>query len=42
MMFGDLPPHSSDTRFMFDWPAYCMICRPVAVEPVKAMQSTSM
>src|SRR5215472_4434898 len=41
-MLGDLPPHSSDTRFRFDWPAYCMTCLPVAVEPVKAMQSTSM
>src|SRR5215469_10577064 len=41
-MLGDLPPHSSDTRLRFDCPAYCMICLPVAVEPVKAMQSTSM
>src|SRR5215469_15201575 len=41
-MLGDLPPHSSDTRLRLDWPAYCRIARPVAVEPVKAMQSTSM
>ena len=42
MMFGDLPPHSSHTRFMFDWPEYCSISLPVRVEPVKPMQSTSM
>src|ERR1700754_605509 len=41
-MFGDLPPHSSETRFMLDWPAYCMMLRPVPVDPVNAMQSTSM
>ena len=41
-MLGDLPPHSSDTRLRLDWPAYCMMARPVAVEPVKATQSTSM
>ena len=40
-MFGDLPPHSSDTRLMFDCPAYCMNVLPIAVEPVKATQSTS-
>ncbi len=42
MMLGDFPPHSSHTRFMFDWPEYCSISLPVRVEPVKAMQSTSM
>ena len=41
-MFGDLPPHSSQTRFMFDWPAYSSMRLPVRVEPVKPMQSTSM
>src|SRR5215470_6061610 len=41
-MLGDLPPHSSDTRLRLDCPANCMMARPVAVEPVKAMQSTSM
>ncbi len=40
-MFGDFPPHSTETRFMFDCPAYCMTMRPVAVDPVKVMQSTS-
>jgi hypothetical protein len=42
MMFGDLPPHSSHTRFMFDCPEYCSISLPVRVEPVNPMQSTSM
>ncbi|MDT4848904.1 hypothetical protein FQZ97_830100 [compost metagenome] len=40
-MCGDLPPHSSQTRFRLDWPEYSMKRLPVAVEPVKAMQSTS-
>jgi hypothetical protein len=29
-MFGDLPPHSSQTRFMFDCAAYCIMSLPVA------------
>jgi hypothetical protein len=41
-MLGDLPPHSSDTRFMFERAAQAMMCLPVAVEPVKPMPSTSM
>src|SRR3954462_11001018 len=40
-MFGDLPPHSSDTFLRFDSAAACMTVLPVAVEPVNAMQSTS-
>src|SRR3546814_18886779 len=42
MMFGLLPPHSSDTRFMLDSPEYFRKYLPTSVEPVKAMQSTSM
>ena len=41
-MFGLLPPHSSDTRFRFDCAAYWATSLPVAVEPVKAIASTSM
>ena len=40
-MWGDLPPHSSQTRLRFDSPEYVMKRLPVAVEPVKATQSTS-
>ena len=40
--FGALPPHSSQTRFMLDLPAYSSMRLPVRVEPVKATQSTSM
>ena len=40
-MLGDLPPHSSDTFLRFDCAAYCITILPVAVEPVNAMQSTS-
>jgi hypothetical protein len=42
MMFGDFPPHSSHTRFMFDCAEYSSISLPVRVEPVNPMQSTSM
>ena len=35
-MFGDLPPSSVVEGMMF-WAAYCMISRPVAVSPVKAI-----
>jgi hypothetical protein len=41
-MFGDLPPHSSPTFLRFDCAASCMTVLPVAVDPVNAMQSTSM
>ena len=41
-MLGDLPPHSSDTFLRFDCAAAVMTALPVAVEPVNAMQSTSM
>src|SRR6187455_1701833 len=39
-MLGDLPPHSSDTFLRFDCAAYCITVLPVAVDPVKVMQST--
>ena len=38
---GDLPPHSSATCFMFDWPAYCRISLPTSVEPVNVIFATS-
>jgi hypothetical protein len=38
---GDLPPHSSATRFMFDCPAYCRISLPTSVEPVNVIFATS-
>ena len=38
---GDLPPHSSATCFMFDWPAYCRISLPTSVEPVNVILVTS-
>ena len=41
-MLGDLPPHSSETFLRFDCAASCITALPVAVEPVNAMQSTSM
>src|SRR4051812_29891221 len=41
-MLGDLPPHSSDTFLRFDCAACVITVLPVAVEPVKVMQSTSM
>src|SRR5437762_3281679 len=40
MMFGDLPPSSSVTRFSAR-PALAPISRPTSVEPVKASLSTS-
>src|SRR3546814_7132354 len=33
MMFGVLPPHSSDTRFMLDSPAYLRNSLPTSQEP---------
>ena len=39
---GDLPPHSSATRFMFDSPAYWSMSLPTSVEPVKLTLATSM
>jgi hypothetical protein len=41
-MLGDLPPHSSPTFLRLDCAASCITTLPVAVEPVNAMQSTSM
>ena len=41
-MCGDLPPHSSDTCFMFDLPAYSRKYLPTSVEPVNVTASTSM
>ena len=38
---GDLPPHSSATCFMFDWPAYCSMSLPTSVEPVNVILATS-
>src|SRR5688572_2646836 len=38
---GDLPPHSSSTGFPFERPASCMILRPVTVDPVNDIKSTS-
>ena len=38
---GLLPPVSSATRFMFDWPAYPSNSFPTAVEPVKDSLTTS-
>ena len=40
MMFGDLPPSSSDTRLRFPAEA-CRISLPTSVEPVKATLSMS-
>jgi len=40
MMFGDLPPSSSETFFMLPVAAWA-ISRPTWVEPVKAILSTS-
>ena len=41
-MLGDLPPHSSQTCFMFDSPEYFRKYLPTSVEPVNASTSTSM
>ncbi len=41
-MFAPLPPSSRYGRFMLDCAAAVMIARPVAVEPVNVMMSTSM
>ena len=41
-MLGDLPPNSVHARLRLLWPAMTWICLPTRVEPVKAMQSTSM
>ena len=40
-MLGLLPPASSQTRFMFDSPAWTKSCLAMRVDPVKTRVSTS-